>query len=66
MSDEVVIREIRADMDRLRGRMFALIESWGPGRHRETAMKSMVRQLTYDAQGDLEAAVRARNGKNDG
>jgi hypothetical protein len=62
MSDQV-IRTIRSDMDRLRGRLFELVESWGLEEKRETAMKGMVRRLTYDAQTDLEAAVRSSNGR---
>lgn len=45
-------------MNRLRGRLFQLVESWGLDAKREDAMKGCIRSETYDAEADLESALR--------
>lgn len=52
------ITTLREDMDRLRGRLFQTVESWGRPEKQETAMKGVIRQVTYDSQRELEAALR--------
>jgi hypothetical protein len=53
-----VIEGVRRDMDRLRGRLFALVEAIGLNDKQERALKSVIRTTTYDAQADLEATLR--------
>jgi hypothetical protein len=48
----------RVHMDRLRGRLFQTIEAVGLPSKQETAIKGLIRQLTYDAQADIESALR--------
>lgn len=61
MSQARAIQTIRTDMNRLRGRMFQALEAMGLPTKQENAAKGLVRQLTYDAQANLEAEIR-RNG----
>ena len=58
MSQEASIRVIRDSMNRLRGRMFQAVEAAGLPIKQENALKRLIRQSTYDAQADLEQAVR--------
>jgi hypothetical protein len=54
-----MISLVRRDMDRLRGRLFQLVELAGLPDVQERAFKSCIRSTTtYDAQADLEAALR--------
>jgi hypothetical protein len=55
-----LIAQVRTDMNRLRGRLFQLIELAGLSSRREAAFKGCVRTTTYDAQADLEALLRER------
>jgi hypothetical protein len=55
-----VIRQMRVDMDRLRGRLFQLIELADLPPAKAQAFKGCVRATTYDAQADLE--MKLRNG----
>lgn len=49
---------VREDMDRLRGRLFELVEAVGfPDRQAEAA-KRLIRRITYDSQANVEAALR--------
>lgn len=57
-TEAAVISKVREEMNRLRGRMFGTIEAVGFPPRRETAIKNLVRTVTYDAQANLEAAVR--------
>lgn len=41
---------IHAEMNRLRGRLCGLIESWGLDEKRESACKQTLKQLTYDSE----------------
>lgn len=50
-------------MNRLRGRLFGAIEATGMKEKQENAIKGLIRQLTYDAQRDLESLLR-ENGKH--
>jgi hypothetical protein len=59
------VRQVREDFNRLRGRLFQAVESWGPPGAQETAIKGVIRSLTYDMQTSLEATLRARNGAPD-
>lgn len=52
------IRQVREDMNRLRGRLFELTEATGMPTKQELAFKALIRRETYDAQANLEAALR--------
>jgi hypothetical protein len=41
---------IHAEMNRLRGRLCGLIESWGLDDKRESACKQTLKTLTYDSE----------------
>jgi len=49
MSVEVE-NNIHAEMNRLRGRLCGLIESWGLDEKRESACKQTLKTLTYDSE----------------
>jgi hypothetical protein len=53
-----MIRQVRSDMDRLRGRLFQLIELADLPPQKTAAFKGCVRTTTYDAQADLEGLLR--------
>jgi hypothetical protein len=55
-----LIAQVRTDMNRLRGRLFQLIELADLSSRQEAAFKGCVRTTTYDAQADLEALLRER------
>ncbi|CAB4197599.1 hypothetical protein UFOVP1313_21 [uncultured Caudovirales phage] len=55
---EAAITAVREDMNRLRGRLFGAVEAIGLPDKQENAIKGLIRQLTYDAQSDLEAVLR--------
>lgn len=57
------ISTVRDDMNRLRGRMFQAVESWGRPEVQERAMKGLIRQMTYEAQANLEATLRGQGGQ---
>jgi len=52
------VEQVRIDMNRLRGRLFQQVESWGLSVKREEAMKALIRRETYAAQADIEATLR--------
>ena len=49
-SSAEVEKTIHAEMNRLRGRLCGLIESWGLDERRETACKQTLKALTYDSE----------------
>lgn len=49
MSVEVE-NNIHAEMNRLRGRLCGLIESWGLDEKQESACKSTLKALSYDSE----------------
>jgi hypothetical protein len=53
-----MIEQVRRDMDRLRGRLFSLVELASLSAQQEKAFKTCIRTSTYDAQADLEALLR--------
>jgi hypothetical protein len=55
---DALIEEVRVDMNRLRGKLFQLVESWDVGEKRENAMKGCIRSETYHAQSELESMIR--------
>lgn len=57
---EAAIAQVREDMNRLRGRLFGAIEATGLPEKQENALKSLVRQASYDAQANLESILRGR------
>jgi hypothetical protein len=52
-SSAEVEKTIHAEMNRLRGRLCGLIESWGLDERRETACKQTLKSLTYDSEEKL-------------
>jgi hypothetical protein len=58
---EDAISELREDMNRLRGRLFEAIEATGMPDKQEGAVKRLIRTLTYDAQANIESALRGRD-----
>lgn len=54
------ISALRTDMNRLRGKLFGAIEAAGLPSRQENALKGLIRQLTYDAQADVESTLRRR------
>jgi hypothetical protein len=55
---DTLIQGVSDDMNRLRGRMFGLIETAGLPDKQEAAFKSLVRGLTYDALADVERTLK--------
>jgi hypothetical protein len=53
-----MIRQVRQDMDRLRGRLFQLVELADLPPAKAAAFKGCIRTTSYDAQADLEARAR--------
>ena len=56
----LLVREVRQDMDRLRGRLFQLVELADLPAEKANAFKACIRTTTYDAQAELEALLRER------
>lgn len=52
------VGEIRDSFNRMRGQLFMSIEAVGLPDRQEDAFKGLVRQMTYQAQADLEAIIR--------
>lgn len=61
MDRDTTIKQVRDDMNRLRGRLFGAVEATGMPEKQEDAFKGLIRQMTYDAQANLEGILR-RNG----
>jgi hypothetical protein len=57
---DTLIDTVRATMDRLRAALFDMVEVADLNAKQEKAAKGLVRKFTYDAQAELEAAVRER------
>jgi hypothetical protein len=57
---ETGVDKMRRDFDRLRGRLFELVEVTGMPSQQEEVFKKLIRRLTYDAQADLEQLMRAK------
>jgi hypothetical protein len=53
-----MIDQMRADMNRLRGRLFQLVELADLPDGKAQAFKGCIRTTTYDAQAELEATLR--------
>lgn len=50
-------RVVEVEMNRLRGRLCGLIESWGLPEQREEGMKSILKLLTYDSEEKIKKAI---------
>jgi hypothetical protein len=59
---DAAVNQVREDMNRLRGRLFQLVEAVGLPKEQADAFKRCIRTTTYDAQADLERVL--RNGAN--
>jgi hypothetical protein len=57
-SSPAPIRELRDGMNRLRAGLFSSIEAVGLPDKQEVALKGLIRQLSYDAQANIESALR--------
>lgn len=57
MSD-LELNELRASFDRLRGRLFQVVESVGMPQRQEEAAKGVIRTVTYDMQRSIEQGAR--------
>jgi hypothetical protein len=54
MSSSIEVEDtIHIEMDRLRGRLLGLIESWGLDDRQESACKSTLKALSYDSEAKL-------------
>jgi hypothetical protein len=60
MTSDAAIQQLRGDMDRLRARLFQLVEVADLPARREEAFKGLIRTLTYDSQATLEQTLRGR------
>lgn len=54
---ETAPRAVEVELNRLRGRLCGLIESWGLPQVRENGMKSTLKYLTYDSQKTITEAI---------
>jgi len=52
------VQELRDGMNRLRGGLFSAVEAAGLPLKQENALKGLIRALSYDAQANIEAALR--------
>jgi hypothetical protein len=64
VSTAVQIRQVRLEMNALRGRLFQFSEAIGLPERQEDAMKGLIRHITNEAQSNIEAVLReaSRNG----
>jgi hypothetical protein len=58
VTDTDAVAAMREHMNRLRGRLFGAIESWGLPEQQQNACKGLVRTLTYDLQADIEETLK--------
>jgi len=56
---ETVVRTVEVELNRLRGRLCGLIESWGLPEQQERGMKSTLKYLTYDSEKTIRQAIEA-------
>ena len=52
------IEQLRDGMNRLRGRLFQAVEATGIEDGHQTAIKGLIRSITYDLQADIEGGLR--------
>jgi hypothetical protein len=52
------IQEMRDGFNRVRGQLFSAVEACGLPDKQERALKSLIRELTYNAQSNIEGALR--------
>jgi hypothetical protein len=58
------VNAVRREFDKIRGRLFEMVEATGMAPKQEEALKKLIRRLTYDAQANLEQVMRERvNGR---
>lgn len=50
--------QVRKSMNKSRGRMAGLIESWGLDEHREHAMIQIMKSLSYDAENEIVELIK--------
>lgn len=58
---ELAIKEVRDGFNRIRGGLFSAAEAVGLPTKQENALKGLIRQLTYDAQSNIEGALRGEH-----
>jgi hypothetical protein len=62
-ASDPTVRALRDEMNRLRGRLFQVVEALGLPDKQENAAKGVVRAATYDVQTSVESVLRDRNGQ---
>lgn len=55
---DAAIQEVRDTFNRIRGRLFEAVEATGVEDRHQTAMKGLIRGLSYDLQAELESCLR--------
>ena len=58
MSRQAAIKDVRDGFNRIRGGLFSAVEAVGLPDKQENALKGLIRQLTYDAQSNIEGSLR--------
>lgn len=57
-SADEALAVVRQKHDKLRGQLFGAIEAVGLPERQENAIKGLIRRVSYEAQAELEAAIR--------
>lgn len=57
----LAIQYNREHGNRLRGKLFTVIETMGLRESQENAVKRLIRSTTYDGQADVEASLRGNH-----
>ena len=65
-SHDQLIQTVRDEFSRMRAHLFEAVEAAGWPQRQEKGWKGVIRTITYDSQGSIEAALRqaATNGGN--
>jgi hypothetical protein len=59
MSEQEYGAQVSTEMNRLRGRLAGLVESWGLDERRERAMIATLKSLSYDSERVLKELLTA-------
>lgn len=57
-STDGALQSVRDTHNTLRGKLFGAIEAVGLPERQENAIKGLIRRASYEAQAELEAAIR--------
>lgn len=58
VSQQAAIDALRHGFNRIRGQLFTAVEACDLPLKQENALKGLIRELTYNAQGNIEGALR--------